>query len=156
MTSIDFVLELSPHSPDLIEALVALGGVVFEQVEPAHVEWRLTHMPEVSTFAAYCGARMVAFKSGYALSEDRYYSWLGGVHPDFRNRGIASELMERQHRWLRELGYATIETAANQANRAMSRLNLAHGFTVCGLRTDPGRVQVLYSKSLVDAEEPQK
>ena len=43
---------------------------------------------------------------------------------------------------------SSIETAANQENHAMARLNLAHGFSVSGVRSTPGKTQVLFSKQL--------
>jgi predicted GNAT superfamily acetyltransferase len=105
-------------------------------------------MPDVSVFLATSDSRLVGFKAGYAVGERKYYSWLGGVHPDFRRRGIAAELMQRQHRWLAERGYAVVETAVEQENTAMAQANLRHGFSVCGVRTEPQRVQILFSKPL--------
>ena len=97
---------------------------------------------------AHAVGRLVGFKAGYATGRHRYYSWLGGEQADFRRRGIAAALMRRQHAWLRERGFETVETAANQDNLPMIGANLEHGFTVCGLRQKAGRVQVLFSKDL--------
>ena len=145
---IEFGLHLPPFASGLIEELVALSLRVFGQLAPRYVTWRLAHMPDVSAFCATSAGQLVGFKAGYAMTELKYYSWLGGVHPDFRRRGIASELMERQHRWLVQRGYAMVETAVNQENLAMAQANLRHGFSVCGVRTDPQRIQILYSKVL--------
>ena len=92
--------------------------------------------------------RLVGFKLGYAMTESRYYSWLGGVHLGARGSGVARQLMRRQHRWLREMGCTQVETSTDQGNAAMARINLQEGFTVCGTRSMPGRVQVLYLKLL--------
>ncbi len=105
-------------------------------------------MPDVSAFLAIAAGRIVGFKIGYAMSQRKYYSWLGGVDPAFRRRGVASELMERQHRWIAMRGYTVVETSANQENVAMAQVNLRHGFSVCGMRVEAARTQVLYSKSL--------
>jgi ribosomal protein S18 acetylase RimI-like enzyme len=145
---IEFRLHLPPFDSNLIEDLVVLGSLVFGQSDPRYVTWRLSHMPDVSAFCATSEGQLVGFKAGYAMTERKYYSWLGGVHPDFRRRGIASELMDRQHRWLVQRGYSIVETAANQENHAMAQANLRHGFSICGVRTEPQRIQILYSKSL--------
>jgi ribosomal protein S18 acetylase RimI-like enzyme len=143
-----FGVELPPFDSGVVERLVALGAAVFGRSDPNYVVWRLTHMPDVSVFCASVDSRLVAFKAGYAVGERKYYSWLGGVHPDLRGQGIASALMDRQHRWLAERGYAVVETAVDQENTAMAQANLRHGFSVCGVRTEPQRVQILFSKAL--------
>jgi ribosomal protein S18 acetylase RimI-like enzyme len=145
--NIEATLHSAPFGSNLIEDLAALGLLVFGESDLA-LAWRLSNMPDVSVFCARSQSRLVGFKAGYAMTERRYYSWLGGVHPDFRRRGIASALMDRQHAWLVERGYAVVETAANQENHAMAQANLRHGFSVCGLRTEPHRVQILYAKEL--------
>lgn len=146
--NIEFGLHLPPFDSGLIEELVALSLRVFGQLEPRYITWRLAHMPDVSVFYATSAGQLVGFKAGYAMTERKYYSWLGGVHPDFRRRRIASELIDRQHRWLVQRGYAIVETAVNRENLAMAQANLRHGFSVCGIRTDPQRTQILYSKVL--------
>jgi GNAT superfamily N-acetyltransferase len=146
--SADFRLDLPPFDSALIEEIFASSAAVFEGIEREYVTWRLSHMPDVSVFRADVEEQLVGFKIGYATARRKYYSWLGGVHPAFRGRGIASELMLRQHRWLAERGYSTVETAANQENHAMAQLNLRHGFSICGVRVAASRTQILYSKAL--------
>jgi GNAT superfamily N-acetyltransferase len=144
---LEYTLHLPPFDPDLIEQLAALCSRVFGPSE-IDLGWRLSQMPDASTFCAASAGRFVGFKAGYAMSQRKYYSWLGGVDPEFRRLGIASALMERQHEWVAQRGYSIVETASNQENRAMAQANLRHGFSVCGVRTEPHRVQILFSKSL--------
>ena len=58
---------------------------------------------------AYDGDSPIGFKLGYTL-EDRhtFFSWLGGVDPDYRRQGIAQALLEIQERHVRGLGIRTI------------------------------------------------
>jgi RimJ/RimL family protein N-acetyltransferase len=65
-----------------------------------------------------------------------------------RRRGIAAQLMVLQHAWLVERGYSVVETATNQENHAMTQVNLRHGFSICGVRSEPNRTQILFSKVL--------
>jgi predicted GNAT superfamily acetyltransferase len=145
---IEFGLERPPWAQATLEKLVALSAQTFERSSYDYVAWRMTRMPDVSLFLALAGDDWVGFKIGYATSQTKYYSWLGGVKPEFRRRGIASELLRQQHRWLADQGYETVETAANQRNVAMAQVNLAHGFVVCGTRVEVHRTQVLLSKTL--------
>ncbi len=145
---INFRLQLPPYSAEFVEELAALNNLIFGHIDPNYVSWRLHNMPHTSTFVAESASGLAAYKIGYAMTQTNSYSWLGGVHPDHRREGLASELMERQHRWVAKQGYLLIETAVNEENVAMARLNLAHGFTACGTRAEPDRMQVLYLKSL--------
>lgn len=143
---IEFTLELPPFSPSLIAELGSLSEAVF--LSPVtDIQWRLEKMPCASVFCARSGSQLIGFKAGYAMSQTKYYSWLGGAHPEFRLKGVASKLMERQHEWLQACGYKLLETATDQDNLPMYKLNQKHGLVVCGLRNEPHRVQVLFSKS---------
>lgn len=145
---IEFIQELLPVESRLVAELQELSEVVFS-VPVYDIEWRLENMPCASVFSARCGSKLVGFKAGYAMSQTKYYSWLGGVHEEFRRQGIASELMRLQHEWLRVRGFQVIETSANQENAFMAELNLRQGFIACGIRREPHRVQVLFNKSLL-------
>lgn len=142
-------LELPPFSPAFVDRLTYLSHRVFGTEDADRIRWRLRHMPDVSVFVADDATRRsVGFKAGYAVSERKYYSWLGGVDPDWRRRGVADALMRRQHHWLAERGYGEVETAANQDNPAMTAVNLRHGFRVAGLRVNIDNTQILFLKTL--------
>ena len=134
--------ELQLHQGQLDDQFVAdlfkLSVHVFESIEMEYLRWRITNMPDVSLFYALKGNIPVGFKAGYAITESRYYSWLGGVHPDFHRNGIASLLMKEQHSWLRDSEYAIVETHVRQDNAAMIKLNLKFGFTITGNFTKSG------------------
>lgn len=112
------------------------------------LKWRLERMPDVTVFVAEAGSRSVGFKAGYAMARDRYYSWLGGVDPDFRKRGIAKELMNQQHSWLRGSRFQLLETHVEQDNSAMIQLNLKSGLGVTGLFLKDGRPYFVMQKKL--------
>ena len=138
---------LPPFTDAQFEALAQLSALVFPGPAIDH-RWRLSRMPDASVFVAHEGEQLMAFKAGYAITEHRYYSWLGGVHPDGRRRGIATRLAQAQHRWLAERGYATVETASRAENQAMARLNLELGFRVEGTKNEAQGMKVLWAKHL--------
>ena len=145
--TIAYSLHQAPFDPPLIHEVTQLARAVFDEPTLA-LEWRLCVMPHATAVLAREHGRLVGFKLGYATAESRYYSWLGGVHPTARGSGVARQLMRRQHRWLEEMGCAQVETSTDPGNAAMARINLQEGFSVCGTRSTPGRVQVLYLKLL--------
>ncbi|WP_274433637.1 GNAT family N-acetyltransferase [Alicyclobacillus sp. ALC3] len=92
---------------------------------------------------------VVGYKIGYEDRTHRFYSWLGGVDPAFRGRGIASELMRRQHEWCRDHGYHAIRTHTKNKWRDMLILNIRHGFDVIGTYTDgKGESKIILEKRL--------
>lgn len=144
--SIDYTLHTAPFDGALIERLERLAHAVFG--EPIPLSWRLASMPDVSVFVAARDEVPIGFKIGYAMTESKFYSWLGGVDPAHRARGVASELSGRQHRWAASRGYRLVETSTDVGNHAMTRLNLRQGFAICGTRKEPHRMQVLFIKPL--------
>lgn len=144
---LDFETHLPPFSDALLNSVQALAFLVWGEFD-LDLHWRLSNMPDPMVLSTCCGGELVAFKAGYAMTQAKYYSWLGAVHPDHRRRGLASRLTEMQHAWLVGRAYTTVETAADKDNTAMAQVNLRHGFVPHGVRTEPQRVQILYSKSL--------
>lgn len=86
----------------------------------------------LQTQLALIDKQVVGCKLGYERKPGHFYSWLGGVHPSQRGRGIAAELMRQQHKWCRQQGYHTIRTQTYNQWRDMLILNLRHGFDIIG------------------------
>lgn len=53
---------------------------------------------------------MIGYKIGYEVHKYTFYSWLGGVDPNYRGYGIASILMEKQHQYLKQKSYQVVQT----------------------------------------------
>ncbi len=87
----------------------------------------------------------VGFKLGYERGREEFYSWLGGVLPRHRRRGVAAEMMKRQHEWCRENGYRFVVTETLNDNAAMLILNLRSGFRIVGTRLDERGLKVVLS-----------
>jgi GNAT superfamily N-acetyltransferase len=138
---------LPPFTDSQLADLATLSALVFPGPAITH-RWRLSRMPDASVFAAHDGEQLIGFKAGYALTEQRYYSWLGGVHPAWRRQGMAAQLADAQHRWLAQRGYTTVETASRAENHAMARMNLTLGFSIEGSKNEPEGLKVLWSKRL--------
>jgi GNAT superfamily N-acetyltransferase len=145
--SIEFVVQLAPFDRELIRELSLLAQSIFDEPDLG-VEWRLTCMPDASATLARVQQRVIAFKLGYAVAESKYCSWLCGVEQSSRGQGIARQLTRLQHQCAHARGYTTLETSADRTNAAMSRINLQEGYRVCGARSEPHRMQILYLKSL--------
>ena len=92
---------------------------------------------------------ITGFKLGYEQEEGVFYSWLGGVHPDFQQRGIAVRLMDVQHSWCKEQGYSRVRTYGRNERKAMLIVNLKANFNIVStFMDDKGRHKIAFEKTL--------
>ncbi|WP_391118114.1 GNAT family N-acetyltransferase [Psychrobacillus sp. L3] len=113
------------------------------------MEEELVEKENVLIFVVLDGNRVVGFKIGYEFAKDTFYSWLGGVHSDYRGKGIASELMRRQHKLIKSLGYTKVRTISRNKRREMLLLNIKHGFDVIKTFTsEKGTHKIVMEKEL--------
>lgn len=111
--------------------------------------------PDFQTLLALDGERVVGCKLGYEWPENptTFYSWLGGVSGTYRGRGIAGELMRRQHEAAQAAGYVMIRTHTYNQWCDMLILNLRYGFAITG--TQPGKrgLTIVLEKRLQEDEQ---
>jgi GNAT superfamily N-acetyltransferase len=75
--------------------------------------------------------RLVGFKVGYESDfSEMFYSWMGGVLPEFRNQGIASKLAEYQEKWAIERGFCSVFFKTRNRFPAMICFGLKRGFKI--------------------------
>lgn len=76
---------------------------------------------------------LIGYKVGYQLTEDTFYSWLGGVIPEHRKHGVATLLLNYQEKWVRNSGYKQIK--AKSMNRFPGMLSLlnSNGYEIVGV-----------------------
>lgn len=141
------LLDQSQTQHDLSK-LVVLAQAVFDDIDHDYISWRVDSMPDLTTFVAVEGEKWLAFKCGYAMTKRRYYSWLGGVHPDLRRSGLAAELMRAQHEYLRSTPFEVVETHVRQDNKAMVRTNQKFGFKVAGRFMKSGAVNLILQRPI--------
>lgn len=97
------------------------------------------------------GTKVIGYKIGYELDNNKFYSWLGGVDTNYRKHGIASELMEKQHQYLKENGYSVIQTKTMNKWRSMLVLNIKNGFDVIDTYIDEkGLHKIILEKKLLN------
>lgn len=110
---------------------------------------KLTHKSHLVFTLSIENEKVVGYKIGYPLDDKRFYSWMGAVAPEARNRGIATKLMSTQHNWAQSQGYQSIETKTMNRWRQMLLLNIRHGFDVKAVTIDEHGVEkILLRKQL--------
>ncbi len=140
-------LPVEPVLTSLIDHLATL----FRNQSRAELLTDLTYQQErtgLHVILAFENERVVGCKLGYERKPDQFYSWLGGVHPDYRGQGIASELMHRQHDWCRQHNYHTVRTQTYNQWRSMLILNLRFGFDIVGTVQGSHGLTIVLEKKL--------
>jgi GNAT superfamily N-acetyltransferase len=83
--------------------------------------------------------RPVGFFLGFELKPTVYFTWFYGVVPDYRRQGIASQLMDAVHSWVRQNEYESVRMECHNQHRPMLHLAIAHEYDIVGIRWDPDR-----------------
>ena len=88
------------------------------------------------------------FKAGYPRGKaGSFYSWMGGVLPNFRRKGIAQKLAINQEAWAKDQGYTSIWFKTRNRNRTMIIFALNNGFDI--IQVEP-KDQVLDHRILME------
>jgi ribosomal protein S18 acetylase RimI-like enzyme len=91
----------------------------------------------------------IGFKVGYEREGD-FYSWMGGVLPDYRNKGIAQRLADVQEAWAKQHNYPHVTFKTRNRHRAMLLFAIKNGFEIIGFekRTNTAENRILLRKFL--------
>lgn len=92
----------------------------------------------------------VAYKAGYRLDGQRFYSWVGAVLPAFRRLGVALALLRDQERRLRAAGYTGVRVKSRNAFPGMLRLLIGEDYRIVALEPvpSPEDPKIVFEKSL--------
>ena len=96
-------------------------------------EDRLRHRVSLALVALWDG-ELAGFKVGYQSElPEQFYSWMGGVRPEFRRKGIATALAEEQERWAKENGFRAVFFKTRNRFPGMIQFGIKRGFKVVDL-----------------------
>jgi predicted GNAT superfamily acetyltransferase len=75
--------------------------------------------------------RAVGFKVGYEKEQDgSFYSWMGGIVPDYRKQKVAQKLAFSQEEWVKNKGYTAITFKTRNYLKPMLIFALKNGFNI--------------------------
>lgn len=74
----------------------------------------------------------IAYKIGYEISSSEFYSWLGGVCPNYRKKGVATQLRVQQELWAIDNGYRVISVKSMNRYQGMLQLLISSGYRISG------------------------
>ena len=91
---------------------------------------RLESVPHLILIAEIEG-EIVGFKVGYEREKDgSFYSWMGGVLPNHRRKGVGNLLAARQEQWALLKGYHSVRFKTRNQHRSMLLLGIHRGFKI--------------------------
>lgn len=116
-----------------IATVVTLSKQLPEFVNPHEAEEYERRLTGVShlILVVYANEEPVGFKVGYER-DGAFYSWMGGILPDFRRLGLAKALADEQERWAKQQGYKTITFKTRNSHKGMLIFALQNGFDIIG------------------------
>lgn len=120
-------------SVEQIESIKKIYRACFsEELSDQKISEKKKRYPQQVLFLANDQEKIVGFKWGYFEEKDVFYSWLGGVLPDYRGLGIATELLKRQHLFCELEKAKVIKTKTRPEFSTMLCINLRSGFRIVG------------------------
>ena len=91
---------------------------------------RLENAPHLILIAEI-GGEPVGFKVGYERERDgSFYSWMGGVIPTHRRKGVASLLAGRQEQWALLKGYDSVRFKTRNEHQWMLLCGIKWGYKI--------------------------
>ena len=142
------VIEGIPSKTDQ-QILIDLYTAIFEDAETVFFMDRLISKDQVCSLIAFQNNEPVGFKIGYRYNETTFYSWVGGVLQDYRNKGIAKKLAQKQEFWAKENHFKKLRTKSMNRFKPMMILNLKNGFNIISVYTnDSDQTKVVFEKNI--------
>ena len=105
----------------------------------ADIQQRLSATPCL-ILIAYVEGEAAGFKLGYARHDTEFYSWLGGVLPDFRQLGLAKSMLEYQEKWAAHKGYATLSVKTRNHFHAMLNMLVSRHYQITAIEADQSNI----------------
>jgi len=136
--SIDTMIALHSQLPEFDRSLSSLD-----------IERRLQKSRSLLLIATF-DDMPIGYKIGYSLSDTVFYSWLGGVLPDYRRHGIANKMRQTQEQWAVSQGFTHIKVKSMNRFPAMICMLIQHGYHIvdCENRQSSIHSKIVFSKAL--------
>ena len=136
-------------SEQVQQILINLYSAIFEDAQTVFFMDRLISKEQVCSLIAFQNNKPVGFKIGYRYNETTFYSWVGGVLPEHRKKGIAKKLAQKQELWAKENRFKKLRTKSMNQYKPMMILNLKNGFNIISVYTnDSEQTKVVFEKEL--------
>ena len=85
----------------------------------------------------------------YPYDKETFYSWIGGVLPEYRKTRVGTNLLKTLEKIVSTLGYKKLRTKSMNTFKPMMILNLKNGFDIVKFYTNSkGQSKIVFEKKL--------
>ncbi|MCF7798176.1 MAG: GNAT family N-acetyltransferase [Lentisphaeria bacterium] len=135
--------------PVTLERVTELDVLIFgDTIVTADKMEQIQAVPNLLLVASH-EKRPVGFKLAYAGSRpSHFHSWLGGVVPQYRRRGIAFRMLQMQEEWARSAGFTTIGFNTFHRFPEMQALGRKAGYALVKSTVEKGEAKLWFEKRL--------
>jgi GNAT superfamily N-acetyltransferase len=148
------VTEVGPAEYPLIEVL---RKTIFDEVghvSLATIAEDLEGKTDVLALIAHLEGNPIGFKVGHRERAGVYYSKCGGILKDYRRLGLATRMLDWQHRFAQSRGYKQIYFNTFNHFPAMMLFGLRHGYLPAAAEMrERGGMSFIFSRALEDAAQ---
>lgn len=135
--------------PKQLQEIIDLYVAIFPDADITFFNNRLKENPNSFLVIAYQSNKHVAFKLGYPYSNNTFYSWIGGVLPDYRNQKIATTLLHVMEEYALNYGFKKLRSKSMNRFKPMIILNLKSGFDIVKVYTNSKeQTKIVFEKNL--------
>lgn len=123
-----------------IEEVVEISNKIPEFNNPYRAEdYQAKFNTKHIILVAEMNNQLVGFKCGYErdASTGKFYSWMGGVLPEYRKSGVARDLLIAMEEWCVNEGYKILEFKTLNEHKSMLIFSLKYGFEIIEVISSP-------------------
>lgn len=146
-TSLFLVKDVTKEFHQYEEEFFNLYRLIAGDVDELRFKERLYRHANPLVLLAFAGERIVGFKIGYESEPYRFYSWVGGVHPEFLRHGIGRKLLDTQLEWVKAQGFHSIRTKTTNERKGEIMLNLLCGYDIMGVYTENAAPRIMMEQT---------
>jgi len=151
MESDRFIFKIVEGTPskELLENILVVYKSIFDDYKLDFFKNRIRQKEDLIIILCSQHSQLLGFKIGYRYNDTTFYSWVGGVLPENRKKGIAKKLGQLQEQRVKEKGYQKLRTKSMNRFKPMMILNLKNGFDIKSMYTnDVGQTKIVFEKIL--------
>lgn len=151
MESDRFIFKIVEGTPskELLEDILVVYKSIFDDYKLDFFKNRIHQKEDLIILLCYYQNQLLGFKIGYRYNDVTFYSWVGGVLPEQRKKGIARQMAQLQEQKVKEKGYLKIRTKSMNRFKPMMILNLKNGFEIKSMYTNKvGQTKIVFQKLL--------
>lgn len=132
----DVIVDLM--APDDLAEIVGLYNQIFRPPrDEEEFSRRYLGRHNILQMVARIQERPVGFALGFELKPRVFFLWFLGVVSSHRRQGVASQLLDAFHSWVKLNEYESIRCECFNRQRSMLHLALDYEYDVVGMRWDP-------------------